>query len=297
MDSVEPLEPSGWWVNVLGLTQKPPPVLYHYCSVDAFVKIISYKQLWSTNIFFMNDSKEHFWLRDKARNYIDGQIQEHPGECGYKYLDTILKQEWMQEIYAVCFSEHGDLLSQWRSYADDGRGVAIGFSTGHLQRMCIGLNGHLCNIIYDDNTHRTLLQAAFDLPDLQGEVQTVEQGTTAILGRLSEAASRCKNPAFAEESEWRMICEPTLMPSRGNETVWTKALVPSFRSRNGTVVPYMEIPLIDGQDYVKRGMEPIKEVYFGPRTSTSLQEYATKLMLDQADFRRVRLRNSSATYR
>jgi len=29
--------------------------------------------------------------------------------------------------YIACFSEKGDLLSQWRAYADDGEGVAIGF--------------------------------------------------------------------------------------------------------------------------------------------------------------------------
>ncbi|WP_353867109.1 DUF2971 domain-containing protein [uncultured Desulfovibrio sp.] len=30
--------------------------------------------------------------------------------------------------FICCLSEHGDILSQWRTYADDGRGFAIGFS-------------------------------------------------------------------------------------------------------------------------------------------------------------------------
>lgn len=35
--------------------------------------------------------------------------------------------------YMICFSENGDLLSQWRGYADNGRGVTIGFDYNTLQ--------------------------------------------------------------------------------------------------------------------------------------------------------------------
>ena len=32
------------------------------------------------------------------------------------------------DLYCCCLSERGDSLGQWRAYADDGRGVAIGLS-------------------------------------------------------------------------------------------------------------------------------------------------------------------------
>ena len=297
MECDESAEFVGWWDNVLRPTREPPSIVYYYCSVDAFIKIVTGKALWLTNLFFMNDSKEHYWLRDKARKYIHDQIQHDPDEFGYQYLDTILKQEWMHEIYCACFSERGDLLSQWRGYANDGTGVAIGFSTSHLQRMCGSLSGHFCNVIYEDDKQDALIQAVFDLPDAQGDEQTIEQGSTMILGRLSEAASRVKNPAFAEEAEWRMVCEPNLLSGGDKPTIWTVAKTPRFRDRAGTITPFMEIPLVDGQDCRKIGMEPIKEVCFGPKVSLKLQEYATTLMLNQSEFRRVRLLQSSASYR
>jgi hypothetical protein len=34
-----------------------------------------------------------------------------------------------------CLSEQGDLLSQWRGYADDATGVSIGFSKDYLERL------------------------------------------------------------------------------------------------------------------------------------------------------------------
>lgn len=38
-------------------------------------------------------------------------------------------------LYTICFSGNGDLLSQWRGYAKDGTGVAIGFKTKYLEKF------------------------------------------------------------------------------------------------------------------------------------------------------------------
>ncbi|WP_416152053.1 DUF2971 domain-containing protein [Pseudomonas sp. Bout1] len=35
---------------------------------------------------------------------------------------------------ATCFSKAGDVLSQWRAYADDGQGYAIGFDSKLLKK-------------------------------------------------------------------------------------------------------------------------------------------------------------------
>jgi hypothetical protein len=287
----------GWWDDVFRPTVELPPVVYHYCSVETFIKIVTSKTMWLTNLFFMNDATEHYWLRDKARKYIDEQTRQHPHDFGYEYLDTILKQEWMQEIYCGCFSERGDLLSQWRAYGGDGTGVAIGVSTSHLQRMCTGLDGHICNVIYEDKQQDDLIQAVFDLPDVQGDEQTIEQGSSMILGRLFEAASRVKSQAFTEEAEWRVVCEPHTSFGEEEPTIWSKARTPKFRDRRGVITPFMEIPFVDGRDYCKRGNEPLKEVIFGPRASPKLQDYAASLMLKQGDFRRVRLLKSTVPYR
>lgn len=297
MDSDTMAKFDGWWDSVVRPTSEPPPILYHYCSVDAFIKIVTSKTIWLTNLFFMNDSQEHFWLRTKARKCLDEQIRGNPDDFGYEYLDTILKQEWMHEIYCACFSERGDLLSQWRAYADDGKGVSVGFSTSHLQRVCESLEGHLCNVIYDDDTQDTLVRAALDLPEAQGDVLTAEQASFTLLERISEAASRCKSEAFAEEAEWRMVCEPHIAFDECEPSVWCRAQTPRFRDRNGIITPFMEVPLVEGRGYTKRGMEPIKEVTLGPRTSPKLQEYAASLLLKQGNFRRVRVVPSSVSYR
>ncbi|MHB0959282.1 MAG: DUF2971 domain-containing protein [Pirellulaceae bacterium] len=294
-----PWNEDGWHNSLSRPTKVPPPVIYHYCSVDAFVEIVTNKTLWLTNLFFLNDSEEHFWFRNRARRFIEKQMQEHPNEFGYEYLETILRQGWRHEIYCACFSEQPDLLSQWRAYGDDGKGCAIGFATEHLQWLCTNLQGMFTDVIYDDTEQDSLVENVFDLPPrlCDGEDPTIEEGSSTILGQISEAASRCKSKAFSEEAEWRLVCEPILTFAPNEENCWTKATMPRYIERRGMITPYIEVPLVEGKSFRKRGIEPIKEVYFGPKNSATEQEYAATSMLKAGGFGRVRIVRSSVTYR
>ena len=44
----------------------------------------------------------------------------------------LFSKEDETDVYCFCMSELPDSLGQWRAYADDGRGVAIGFSREFL---------------------------------------------------------------------------------------------------------------------------------------------------------------------
>jgi hypothetical protein len=280
-------------------TKVVPPIVYYYCSVDTFVKIVTNKTLWLTNLFFLNDSEEHFWLRNRARRFVEQRMLQQPDEFGYQYLNTILKQEWRHEIYCVCFSEQPDLLWQWRAYGDDGRGFAVGFATAHLQWLCAKLQGMFADVIYDDGEQDTLIENAFDLPPrlCDGEEQTIEDGSSQILGQISAAASRCKSKSFSEEAEWRLVCEPILTLGTDDENCWTRATVPRYIERGSVITPYLEVPLVEEKNYRKRGLEPIKELYFGPKNTADEQEYAAVSMLEAGGFERVRIVRSSVSYR
>ena len=145
-------------------------------------------------------------------------------------------------------------------WQQDGNGFAIGFSTEHLQRLCKHLRGNFSNVIYDEAEQDALIEKAFDLPPrlCDGEDPTIEEGAGTIQRRIYEAASRCKSKAFFPEAEWRMVCEPISMFGPEDENNWTKATVPQYTVRQGMITPYMEIPLVEGESYRKRGMEPIR---------------------------------------
>jgi hypothetical protein len=62
------------------------------------------------------------------------------------YLSAVepARRSVLKPVYITCFCEDGDLLSQWRGYADPG-GYAIGFDAAELEecvreyRTCLGL--------------------------------------------------------------------------------------------------------------------------------------------------------------
>ena len=88
-------------------------LLYHYCSVETFFQIIKNQTLRLTNIQYMNDSEELHYGID-----LLGKSDEEMLYLDKKYRGYI-------DIYAMCFSEMGDLLSQWRGYGDNAEGLSI----------------------------------------------------------------------------------------------------------------------------------------------------------------------------
>lgn len=99
-------------------------MIYHYCNQDVFEKITETKIIWLSDITKMNDESEYKngfqIIRDILRDYSDID-QRIVTELGPGKINNGIK------ILIACFSNNGDLLSQWREYADDSKGFSIGF--------------------------------------------------------------------------------------------------------------------------------------------------------------------------
>ena len=105
-------------------------LVYHYCSIETFLSIIQNSVLRLTDIEKSNDYSERVYMetlilkqfQKKINNNLNGYLLDNFIVKYYQSLYT------SSNLYASCFSEDGDLLSQWRAYADNGTGVSIGFS-------------------------------------------------------------------------------------------------------------------------------------------------------------------------
>ena len=65
-------------------------IIYHYCSVDAFLSIIKNQELWASDIFKMNDS-----LEEKCLEYLEIQKLEKKFEINkenYEFIIDNLKE-------------------------------------------------------------------------------------------------------------------------------------------------------------------------------------------------------------
>lgn len=198
-----------------------PVTLHHYCSTETFMAIVASKTIRLSALSMSNDSEE-------GRLVL--RLTEKLGELNRTDPAVIasLKSHWNEVVAAneglgFCLSERSDLLSQWRGYAAQGRGVSIGFSTEFLERMSVTDESDehfatLERVEYGEQqqlheyepTFRALANAIEEASGyLQyGAVSISEKLKAALNHKLRPWTRKIyafKNDGFAEEREWRML--------------------------------------------------------------------------------------------
>jgi len=269
-------------------------VLYHYCPLDAFLAIIRDREIWLTNIFCMNDSAEHYWLRRVAQDVLRQKMKGNADLCSLASM--LFPNEEDTDLYCCCLSEEGDSLGQWRAYADDGRGVAIGLSLDFLRKLSKKYQGlRLQRVVYERREQERIVEAIIEplkgnCPSPAGglpEEWTRDLPALVAKGGVWFDAARCKNPCFREEHEFRLIYDPslaTLAPMSQRR----------YRSRRDTLVPYYALPLS-----TDTGAPVIGEIVFGPKSAYKHNEREARKLLSENGYEdsRVVFRVSEATYR
>jgi len=96
---------------------------YHYCSNEAFCSIINNKSIRLSSLSLSNDKTE-----GKLASKIFKDLAAEESIKIDDLLGYIKLVEENSHALGFCLSAEDDLLSQWRLYADNASGVAIGFS-------------------------------------------------------------------------------------------------------------------------------------------------------------------------
>ncbi|MCI6939857.1 DUF2971 domain-containing protein [Desulfovibrio piger] len=261
-------------------------VIYHYCSANTFKLILESKKMFLSDVGTMNDTLEGEWYKNILYNEIL--------KCGRNDIDDIIISinNNLVNKYICCFSEGGDILSQWRAYADDGRGFSIGFD---IDMMSIP-NQLPMNSIYIDHTIG-IFNVIYDI-DIQKKM--IKDGLDYIFNkdRISGTASIArystifKNPAFKEEREWRIIHTPLITYNQKDKfdfSVMSGVSECNFRITKFGLSPYFV------WDFSKLTPSPIKEIVIGPQNMT--KEDVLRFFLFKLGITYVDIRRSEASYR
>lgn len=209
-------------------------VLYHYCSAEVFNLICSNKKIRFCDLFTMNDSKEMHWGYSKWEEAVTS-VYEQVDHDLIDEMDTIIHTSGLKALaLATCFSRNKDLLSQWRAYANDGRGFVLGFNARSLMNLPV----MPLEILYDESKQkeelaRTIL--AFDEIEKDEEIKRSSGFIQACFDFTFNLAAY-KNPSFHEEDEVRLMHVLNMVES--NQSL---KLVDNGGSRNGIDVPGEEV--------------------------------------------------------
>lgn len=318
-----------------------PNTIYHYTSLQTLEAIVTNKTLRLSDITKSNDSEEIVWIE----RYITDIFEDVYVRNRTRRLEELLpKDRWMAltehyktdyfdgdhryySYYVICFSTEMDLLSQWRGYGDDGRGVAIGLNTEvliqALHRVSPALS--LGKVRYDARSQeaavRRLAQSLIkaikdeiasiipsdidDSEDYRNIVRSVYMPWfNAAFGALFDQAVTMKNPFFQEEREYRVYMQVSngdiLQTNHDSLDKDPNVISPldSFHyfTRGNNISSYLDIPV---ERYMISSSHPlIQSVCIGPRCDVSKKEI--QYMLKQNGIpsmsRNFQIEKSKGTY-
>lgn len=279
------------------------PTIYHYCSTETFISIITNKTIRMSLLTLTNDSHEGRSIYNKILEFSYKTIANYHTRIQFKNtLDNIYNSF---EGFGFCLSEESDPLSQWRGYADDGRGFCIGFDLEKLKTIGkqIDTDGKelfsVIKINYDTTLQNNVASEHFKkIEDYIGrgafachdqtshtreEIENIN--TLTSLAQLDIILSirnmfEFKNPSFIEEKEWRILKHKNTEPHFLKQT--------KFRSGIDKIIPYYDITIPENSH------NAISELIIGPKHKTPLQ--VIEKFLSSQGLNNIRLTKSSSTY-
>ena len=287
--------------------------LYHYCSTASFHAITQSHALWLSSLSLSNDTMEGKLVARAIARLAERDSLESKG---FRLLQRIIVLlELAFDGLGFCLSEEGDLLSQWRGYAGDATGVAIGFSVEYLKWLSKKEMSHdnpafiLQAVEYEpsghearvERTYRKVTQLIKDgefkpsrplgLMNTGGMTdQEIEVAGTAnrreellkVIPKLILLLPQLfflKSKAFEEEREWRLV---SLLPTDGEDACLHRVV-------DNRIVPYLKVELVELE------RSPIVEVILGPKHGTPPKIVENFLKLN--DYGLVKVTRSEASYR
>lgn len=267
-------------------------IIFHYTNVTGLKGIIENNCLWATNLSYVNDSKElslglsiyreacQLLLKRKRNSKLYRTIVEQFYNC--------LNSKNISNRYACCFTDNGDLLSQWRGYGSNGQGYAIGFETkklvGNLEPYA-----EPSRIIYDLTTQRNYAEKHVDAL-IRGFTESLKKAHISVgkhvdeIVRYLEQESEYtilgfKHRGFEEESENRLHL---------NYSDFQEIKV---IEKNGILIPYIELKTKQEKKL------PIKQITIGPTIDYDRAEKGVKFLLERHGYTGVKIVRSQIPFK
>jgi hypothetical protein len=274
-------------------------LIYHYCGPESFLAIVSSRSIWFSASYTLNDVSERSW----GYSIFAKAAERLKPETGSEYIEKIFEPVTAGYLHSMlmigCFSLEADLLNQWRAYADDGRGFAIGFSPTLMQIPAKPLR-----VLYDENEQ---------MQELIGNLKHIFEVEKSKRFRYDNEFQNhlfhmgldlCayKHPSFREEREIRFAHCCGIISQDGSKKIvplgarglagerLSESLETHFRMSKGVLIPYVIV------DYSNKGADPpIKEIVLGPKNEND--ELNLRVFLNTIGLADVTVRRSQAPYR
>jgi len=274
--------------NLYSEQPEPESILYHYTSIKNLLNIIKQKSLYASEIRYFSDASELKYTSDKIHLKIEQMLHQN------KSLDEddkeILNQfsSWVSTripngdlLFVMSFTTEGNLLSQWRSYCPESKGVSIGFDPNKLQTIANKGSFSVGKCIYEENTQQELITDLITNIMLLAKKtcnNTNQRSSSQSYFEAFENAEECilklaaliKSPHFKEEKEWRLVSNS--ISDYANSPIPIK-----FREGKSFLIPYIEFKLPRCEN--NNSKINIKHIYVGPTPNVNISVRSIDMFL------------------
>jgi hypothetical protein len=151
--------------------------MYHYTDASGLEGILRSGTLWLTDVFRLNDPGEIRYGLDAACAHLgaEGGLQD-ASDIEKEFATTVCEElqenvESSAHYFVTSCSFERDHADQWRKYGDNGRGYALGFDAGTLER-------HFMEVAPSNHSTFPISYAAEEMQAMQRSI--VEQGLEIV---------------------------------------------------------------------------------------------------------------------
>lgn len=282
-----------------------PPVLYHYTSQKGLLGIINNKEIWATNIYYLNDAMEFQYATELIRDVIDSRLISRPilsttkeNDFEYiklKFLENVkeaIENFKYYNIFICSFSKEGDQLSQWRGYCPDRNCFSVAFQTSDLKARMKKYSFNLTECIYKKNEQVEQVEKIIDrmIEPLKSIIKrpldkienVIEEQMLSTIYVLISVMPRLKHESFHEEKEWRFFAIDL------SQELDTHI---KFREGKSMIIPYVAISLAESKEPVI-----IDHIIIGPTPHKELSLMSVQALLSSQGIK-CNVKNSKTPYR
>ena len=290
------------------LRAKDEQIVYHYCSAETLRAILESKRIRFTDISMLNDSYETKWgysaFEEAATRLIKRTgVRESVPEMPIAFFDSVAEVlsriQTIAHPFVSCFSSDGDSLEQWRAYADDGQGFAIGFRASMLQQLPVSVLSVEYNRECQIKEMMAALVALYFRKNAETKTEQDKFFEDCVLTATYSVAF--KHSSFRHEQELRCVhavnvkfqnecirfSDPGGLDDNG---LRYEGLPVNFQVRDNHLCAYLDMPF-----FAQDGTHPIAEIVLGPKNHSNAGNVF--LYLGGLGYSKVDLKASSIPYR
>lgn len=275
-------------------------VFYHYTTHSGLKGILSSGGLWATYRMRMNDTGEFEYARDVVYEALDEVGQCHTLPNIAQSLTTYIRKNLdkfhnntteKSGMYCACLTVSSDNPKQWETYAECGKGFAIGIDLHHLLRVHIPKVRskqpyiYCAPVMYNESDQRDLVWrlvkvGIYDLQNFAKTCSEKREDITALRDRVSKEIvvqllvhiNFIKAPKYSSEKEMRLFLDPNVGTL---ETVNIQ-----HYPRNNESIPFIFMDLCNPN--TKR--LPLAEIMVGPNATFFEEKAFLEDLLDELGY-------------